>query len=34
MITKFIQNLATAIRQILPHSRAQRVLCRQTEFPF
>jgi len=34
MITKILQNLATTLRQILPHSRAPRVFCHQTEFPF
>ena len=34
MITKILQNLATSLRQILAHSRAPRVFCHQTEFPF
>ena len=34
MITKILQNLAATLRQMLPHSRSARVLCRQTEFPF
>ena len=34
MITQFIQILAAAIRQILPHTRPQRGFAHQIEFPF
>lgn len=34
MITKLIQNLATAIRRSVLHRRAEREFCRQIEFPF
>ena len=34
MITKILQNLAAAIRQIVPPSRSPRVFVHQTEFPF
>ena len=34
MITQILQKLTVAIRQILPHTRPQRGLAHQTEFPF
>jgi hypothetical protein len=34
MITRILQKLSVAIRQILPHTRSQRGFAHQTEFPF